>query len=300
MNRVGRFLRITSPGWTVLALLGLLVAAGCGDDDEEVGFEPPGTPTFVNGDGQVTLSWSGSISEELDDFAGYDVFRDVTTMVGLDLAELATRKINATPVTPSTRSYVDATPVNGTKYYYAVRTVKTNGDWSAPTTEIDTSPVEKGGLIMLAEFADPSRDSGFDLSAGVAVSVSSSDPDNRMLVDLYLGTAGSNDESTQQLAIKSPHLISGGGDWSQRGATFKLLNDADESTTEVAGWQDMVLLGTTSGQITSKVIAVRTPLDTEGEVHYGKITVLTTSGPQGQRSIEILYTFQLIPNYIRF
>lgn len=290
----------TAPGLLALCLcltVGLL--AGCGDDDEVTTFDPPGTPAYVNGEGQITLSWSASPSEGTDAFAGYDVFRDTTTMGALSLSELESRKLNATPLT--VRSYVDASVTSGTRYYYAVRSVKSDGNWSAPTVEVDTAPVIKGGLVVLAEFLDTQRASGFDFSEGVAVSVSSAGPDNRMLVDVYLGTAGANDESNQQLALKSPHLVlNGSPDWSTRVAQLKLLPDEDAATTEISGWQDKVLLGTSEGQITSKVIAVRVPADALGEVHYGKITVYATSGPAGQRSIEVFYSFQEIPNYIRF
>jgi hypothetical protein len=299
MKRIDRPARESFQGWMFLVLLGIALVWGCGDDDNGPStFDPPGNLTYINGDGQITLSWTASSAEGGGDFAGYDVFRDTATMIGLNLADLAGRKLNATPLT--VRSYVDATPVNGTKYYYALRSVKTDENWSAPTAEIDTSPVTKGGLVLLAEFADAARASGFDFSEGVAVSVTSR-ADNRMLVDVYVGTEDVNDASDQQLALKSPHLVNGGDpDWSARIAQLKLLDDEDDPTTENSGWQDNILLGTTEELITSKVIAVRTPPDGAGQVHYGKITVYATSGPAGQRQIEVFYTFQQIANYIRF
>jgi len=287
------------PSVGALGLVALLIvgmAAGCGKDDESTTPQPPGTLTFVNGDGQVTLSWGGSSSAGDAVFAGYDVFRDTSSMIGLDLASLTEKKLNASPLT--VRSYIDATAVNGTMYYYAVRSAKTGGGWSTPTNEIDTSPVTRSNLVLLAEFADPVRPSGLDVSAGAAVSVRQ---ENLMQVDIYLGTAGDNDESTQQLALKSPNLVNAGDPaWSARVAQFKLLPNEDSSTTEISGWQDRILLGTNAQQITSKVIAVRTPPDGAGQVHYGKIIVYSTAGPQGQRQIEVFSTFQQIPNYIRF
>ncbi|MBP6875521.1 MAG: hypothetical protein KBD56_05580 [Candidatus Eisenbacteria bacterium] len=305
MNRTRRMFGWFPFAWAVMALIAGGFVAGCGDDgDEDASFDPPGNLTYTNGNNQVTLAWSGSGSEGDEAFAGYDVFRSETTMADLDLEGWAAHKLNADPLT--VRGYVDATAQNGTKYFYAVRSVKTNGDWSRPTAEVDTAPVVRGGTELIAEFADNSRPSGFDLSEGDPVAVSSSDPDNRMLVDFYLGTAGDNDEpvsgTSGQLAIKSPNLVlNGNPNWNQRLAQFQVLPSEDASTVDSNVWQNMILLGTTEQQIESKVIAVRTPPDAEGEVHYGKIVIYdATINLLGQRSIEIFYTYQVVPNYVRF
>ena len=285
-----------------IALFAIPLLVGCGDDDttkppEE--FAPPTNLTYVNGNNQVTLSWNASPDAGRDDFAGYNVYRDLTTMIGLGPDSLASLVHNSTLL--AVTGYVDASAVNGVKYYYAVHAVKDNGDLSAPTNEIDTSPTPEGGLVILAEFMDGTRPSGLDLSEGMAYAMTSSKrDDNREHIDLYLGTTASDDAGDQPLALKSPHLVLGGStDWADRQAGLKLLADEDVPTTEISGWLDHVTLGSTPQEIEGKVIAIRTPSNS-GEIHYGKVIVHSTAGPNGQREIQVFWAHQEIPNYIRF
>ncbi len=287
------------------ALLVIPLATGCSDDDttkppEE--FAPPTNLTYINGNNQVLLSWDASPDRGLSEFAGYNVYRDTLTMVGAEPSALAALKLNGeVPVTEI--SYTDGTALNGHKYYYAVRSAKDNGELSEPTAEIDTAPRSEGGFVILAEFADAGRPSGFDLSEGSAYAVSSDSAgqgDNRMHVDFYLGTTDSYDDPDQPLALKSPDLVDGRNvKWADRVAGLKLLTEWDDATTGISGWLDQITLGSTV-EIEGKVIAVKTPQDENGEIHYGKIKIYETRGASGQREIEIRWAFQAYPNYIRF
>lgn len=290
-------------GWWRLAASALMVAAvalvGCGGDDEKdpTEFAPPTNLRYVNGDGQISLSWDGSPDAGRSEFAGYDVYQSDESMIGLTPAELAPLRVNTTAIT--TTGYIDAV-ANGERWYYQVRAVKDNGDLSAATNEIDTAARADGGSIVLTEFAAPTLPSGFDFSTGMAVALSSSTPDNRLMVDMYLGTTGSNDETDQPLAIKSPALVlNGSPDWAARAAGFKLLDTFDSATTSNSGWQDSITLGANPGEIEGKVIAVKIPIE-GSNTFYGKFRIDDASGPSGQRQIEITWAYQSIPNYIRF
>ena len=287
--------------WTGLAVLVAAVAlAGCSDDEEQdpTEFAPPSNLTYVNGDGQITLSWDHSSDRNLSNFAGYDVYRHTESMIGMTLKELAPLRVNTTAI--STNGFVDSVN-NGDRWYYSVRAVKDNGDLSAATNEVDTAARADGGSIVLAEFADPARPSGFDFSTGMAMGMTSSNPDNRPFVDMYLGTTGDNDETDQPLAIKSPALVQNGATaWAARAAGFKVLDDFDTGTTSNSGWQDSITLGADEQEIVGKVIAVKIPIE-GSNTFYGKFRIDdAATNIQGQREIEITWAYQPTPNYIRF
>ena len=284
------------PALLALALFG---AAGCGDDDPSKPpdqFAPPTNLTYVNGNGEVSLDWDGTPDETWDNFAGYKVYRHTSSLVGVAGSELEQYRIATTQA--GTTSYIDRSAANGTMYYYSVRGAKDNGDLTQPTNEIDTA-ARPEGLVTLAEFASTAA-SGLDLSAGQALAMSSQNPDNTGLIDLYLGTAGTNDETDQPLALKSPHLVLGGtsGVW-VRQAGLKLLEDPTAPTTPNTGWLEEITLGNNAEEIQGKVIAVRTPVDGT-EFHYGKLVAISASGAQGERQVQFVWAHQELPNYIRF
>jgi len=282
-----------------LGLLILVGVIGCSEDSTKppTEFAPPTNLTYVNGNGQVTLAWDASPDQGTSDFAGYNVYRHTASLAGIEGEELATYKIN--PEGSSATSYIEGGVENGTKDYYSVRAEKDNGDLTESPGEIDTAPRSEG-LVTIAEFSDTANPSGLDLSTGTAYAMSSDDPDNRLFIDLYLGTTGDNDEADQPLAVKSPHLVLGGtsGNWTRQ-AAFKLLDDEDDATTSTQNWLESITLGSTQAEIEGKVIAVRTPVE-GSDFHYGKLVVLGTSGANGQRQVQLLWAYQELPNYIRF
>lgn len=280
---------------TVFGLLALAFVSGCSDDDPTQPideFAPPTNLTFINGDDEVLLDWDPSPDATVGDFEGYFVYRHTQSMVGETGTVLAGRRLFQTPTTAT--AITDATANNGTRYYYAVRAVKDNGDLSAPTSQIDTASRREGGPVTLHEFASTGNPSGLGLAAPVALSMQS---ENAGQIDVYLGTTGDSDEGTESLAFKSPHLVdSTSPQWDDRVAQLKLLDDWDTPTTSDTGWTDEINLEA-GGPIVGKVIAVRTPGTTE---HYAKIEILSTEGTGGNREVAVRVAYQEIAEYIRF
>jgi hypothetical protein len=134
-----------------------------------------------------------------------------------------------------------------------------------------------------------------ELSTGTAWEMSSSNPDNRTHIDLYLGTDSDDDASSAALALKSPSLVNGGGSaWSARVSGFKQLTSYDEwKTDDATGWSTKVLIEA------GDVFAFRTPL-IGGDRHYGKITIVQIFGAAGHRRAQVSVAWQPKANYIRF
>lgn len=295
MRRIRQFM-----GGAIVVFLALAVLSGCSDDSNPAQpvdeFAPPSDLVFTNGDGDVLLDWDASTDATLDDFAGYHVYRNTTSMAGATGTQLNAYKLTTQPIMQ--RSYLDDSATNGTRYFYAVRAVKDNGDLSAASNEVDTAPRPEFGTVTIHEFRSAGNPSGLELSTGQAFAMESSSPDNRLNIDLYLGTTGANDESDQPLAIKSPHLVqSQSAPWSGRVAEFKVLDDWDVSTSSTTGWSNEIPL---AGLGAGAVIAVRTPLE-NGERHYGKIQLGSSKGTAGQRELDITQiAYQPRADYIRF
>ncbi|MBK8230224.1 MAG: hypothetical protein IPK72_06485 [Candidatus Eisenbacteria bacterium] len=275
------------------------LSPGCSDDETTAPpdeLAPPSNLTYLNGDGSVTLDWNAS--PDIADADGYVVYRDTDSMVGEDLAVLnATKKLTTTPLTST--SFTDNTATNGVKYFYAVR-LQDGSDFSEPTSEINTASRVQTGSHQIAEFASPNA-SGFDLSTGQVFAMSSSGPDNRPTIDLYLGTDSATDQTSAALAIKSPHLVlNSDPDWTARNADLKLLDNSDDPTTSDSGWSEKIVLGSTSAEIVGKVIAIRTPAEGNGSVYFAKIRIDSVTGTAGNRTITVTRAYQSLPNYIRF
>lgn len=289
--------------WLSACLLvgGILAGlSGCSDDSTTkppTELAPPTNLTFLNSDNAVTLDWNASPDASNAD--GYVVYRGETSMTGLTLDVLNNQhRLTASPI--ASTSYTDNTAENGTKFYYAVRLQK-GSDYSEATSEINTAGRVESGSLVLSEFSSPNA-SGLGLALGQVLTMTSTAPnDNRSKIDIYLGTDSATDASSAALAIKSPHLVGNSDpDWSARNADLKLLDSFDDPTTSDQGWSDKIVLGSTSGDIVGKVIAIRTPADNQGQVHYAKIRIDATSGAAGQRQITVTRAYQTIPNYIRF
>ena len=291
----------------LLTVVVLVLAAGCGGDGTTAPppvneFAPPTSLAVVNGPNEVILRWQASTDAADSDFKGYNVYRHTSTMVGATDAQLLTYKRNATVVTSTT--YTDGTALNGTKYYYAVRALRGSSELSNPTSEYDTAPRREGtDPIELAEFRYAGQPSGLNCATPQAYAMESSSPDNRLLIDCYLGTMGNNDETAQNLVLKSPHLVLNRNTiWAGRVAELVLLGtgqaawDIPNAPADGAGWASQVELGANP---TDKVIAVRTP-GGAGVRHYAKIWIQEVNGAAGQRVISAIVAYQQIVDYPRF
>ena len=303
MHGKGTRLRIAHGGLILAGLVALVFQTGCGKDSTTqpiTEFDPPHSLTYINHSGSVHLTWGRSSDEGKSDFKEYAVFRSEARLDTVPDSRFATHRIGASG---TNNFYDDNTAVNGVKYYYAVRGIKDNGDMSALTADnqIDTAARRESLPNTVAEFAYASQPSGINTANGQAVVMSSSDPDNRSLIDVYLGTTATDDASTAPLALKSPSLVGGthASDWDTRVAQLKTLDSWDASTTTDAGWTDEIELGATPAAVNGKVIAVRTP-SVNGIYHYAKIQFSNMAGNAGQRTVSIQVAYQDVPNYVRF
>jgi hypothetical protein len=115
----------------------------------------PGAPTNLTttaGDSQVTLSWTA-----VDGAVGYNVKRSTTA--GGPYTTIAT---NVTGT-----SYVDNAVINGTKYYYVVTAVDSNGIESANSNEASATPVAapiESGTALLQVTMNNSNEREYQLS----------------------------------------------------------------------------------------------------------------------------------------
>ncbi len=279
-----------------------LFAVGCSDDNPTTEpadeFAPPTNLTYVNDSNSVLLAWTATPDASIDEFAGYHVYRDIVSMANLTDAQLVAKKITATPIQTTSRS--DGSAVNGTKYFYAVRAVKDNGDISESTNEINTAPRAGETGIVVAERTVPSLPSGLGLSEGQAFALQSEGvPDNRPFIDVYLGTNAANDAGSGQLTLKSPHLVDGASNTWSRVAGLKILDSFDAPTTTDSGWQEEVSLGV-GNAVVGKVIAIKTPIE-GSNYHYAKVRVTGFNGAAGgERTITVETAYQSIPDFIRF
>ena len=306
----------TTWSWAVpVAIAAALTVTGCSDDEDGVVSPedtPPSNLSVVNGDGRITLTWDAAVEARLADFDGYAIYRASNTMAGLDGTALAEFQID--DIDFMTTEYVDDTAENGTVYYYAVRALDGEA-LTAPTNEVRAAARVSTPNITLSEFESTGA-SGLGLSEPAAVAMSSTPPsDNRALIDVYLGTVDPQDDSDDgedpatpfALALKSPSKVldadgDGTGDpaWMDRSAQLKLLLDFDEPTTEDADWLDEIILGTDMTEIVGKVVAIRTPAETNGDFHYAKVQVTGFAGDPGERNVTLTVAFQSAPNEILF
>jgi len=306
--------------FSMAILAAFVLAAGCSDDDDPTEptnvFSPPSGLYAINGEADILLDWTGSTDEGDDDFAGYNVYRHTASLLTMTQAQLAAYKLGPDGDDPTvagvTDEYVDITPTRGTRYFYLVRAVRDNGTTSASSNQIDTATRDEGAEeVALAEYASDEA-SGLSLREAAAYEMSSSGPDNRSFIDVYLGTSDPNDASDEPLTLKSPHLVPDNtAEWAGREAQLYLLGDEDTDPTigdefqvpavGSTGWDDQVTLGTTAQEVVGKVIAVYTPPDSEDdEPHYGKIIVTGVSGSAGNREITVDVMWQPIDDYPRF
>ncbi|MDM7915656.1 MAG: hypothetical protein QUU85_10400 [Candidatus Eisenbacteria bacterium] len=267
----------------ILATLGTIGMFGCSDDDNGTnpppGLDPPENLAAVNGDGEIDLTWDASPSEDRDDFRRYNVYRDTTSLVGVDPSQLEPKRVGT--VNSGQERHLNTGATNGTLYYYHVRAELDDGSLSDPSNEVTAAARLERSDITITEFADPNEPSGYDLSAGLPVSLNASNPNRFEATDFYLGTMAEDDSSAADLSLKSPDLL--GGEYHH--TNIKLLGIGDDkwalTTTPDNGWTDQVAI------VEDAVYAIKTSTG-----NWSKLQVTSLGGDPGSRTITFRYTYQ--------
>ncbi len=91
------------------------------------GILPPSNVTAVPSYQQVDLSWTASLS---DSVANYMIYRGISSEILTNIGSVAS----------TATTYSDAGLVNGTPYYYGIKTKQTDNDSSAMTTPVSAVP----------------------------------------------------------------------------------------------------------------------------------------------------------------
>jgi hypothetical protein len=279
----------------ILAFVGLtavLICVGCGNDSTKPNvFDPPGNLEVINGDLSVALGWTASPEEGTTDFKQYDVYRGTTSLLSLSGSELANHKVGT--VNAGIYTYTDHFATNGVRYFYHVRSEKTDGTISDASSELTGAGRNEGTGKVIEEFVS-TADSGFDFSTGETVALSGSNPNRFDDTDIYLGTTADDDASGSPLALKSPELLVrlGNNEWISKDADLKLIGtDFDITTTETPGTGWANVQDVTEGD----VYAIKTPSG-----NYAKIKVLDIEGLAGARKITFKYAYQPTAGLVLF
>lgn len=283
---------------TAVRLLGiagiaiLLAGAGCGDDSTKPeNFDPPGNLMVINGDLSVALGWTASPQEGGTEFKQYDVYRSTSSLGNVSPSQLASYKIGQ--VAKGTYSYTDNFAANGIRYFYHVRSEKTDGSTSGASNEVLGAGRTEGTGEIIEEFRS-AGDSGFDFSTGETVALSVGNPNRFDDTDVYLGTTADNDTITAGLSLKSPELLVNYGDneWISKDADLKEIGtEFDITTTETpgAGWANA------KDVVEGKVYAIKTPSG-----NYAKMKILDVEGLPGSRKITFKYAYQSTAGLVLF
>jgi len=141
----------------VLAIAGLLGAAGCHGNDTLVAVDPPpfrvDGVVSVTGDGLVTVSWRPNQESDIDHYKVYRNFAPTGTF----------SLVGSTGGT----SFEDRSVVNGTTYYYAVAAVDNAGQESPELSyeNVFDTPRPEGVNVDLSNDNVDNTVSGWDFSA---------------------------------------------------------------------------------------------------------------------------------------
>jgi len=104
----------------------------CSSGGSNNSLEPPSGVEAMSGDGQITLNWNAQSAPDVD---GYNVYRSMTSFTNLSEAT----SING-PAPVEGPSLTDSEVSNGTKYFYRLTAVGTDGNESRPSEEIGATP----------------------------------------------------------------------------------------------------------------------------------------------------------------
>lgn len=169
----------------LIALIGLLLVAGCGDDDKvyDPAPEPPQGVISITGDGEVFIYWAGPFDR---DITRYIVYRNTTgedapyTEIGRVIAD------DNPNLDLIYYEYVDDEVANGQTYYYAVATVDHAGHVSGLSAEDVFDTPRPEGTVFLEDIEADTTKAGFNFATQSVISAKSSICD--IFLDSFEGT----------------------------------------------------------------------------------------------------------------
>lgn len=151
-------------------------------------FTSPSTPSAlkaVAGDSQIELSWNASI-EGTYPLLGYNVYRSTTSGSGY-------AKVNTQIVT--TNYYLDnknnsiSGPVNGTTYYYVVKSLDNQGNESEYSNEVAVVPESPVAPTKVYNYPNPMESNGttfrYNLTIACQVNLEIYDTSGTLLTTIY-------------------------------------------------------------------------------------------------------------------
>jgi hypothetical protein len=200
----------------IVSLTLLLSFSGCDKKEDTVAPEelaPPSNLNALSRDGGVTIYWTHSSSQGADFFVGYQI----KVKRGLTL-------VDSVQVGKNTSSYPKDGLTNGETYTFEVRSVDDDNDVSVPAT-IAWGPTRRFTPARIYEFDSPNP-SGLQFSTGSVFSFTSSTPDNRGVIDLWID--GRNGETP-------------------------LLKSPDDEDFSSSGWRRTLLVETNANDLNSQV-----------------------------------------------
>ena len=278
--------------WLLILLLAIGLIAGCGEDDdpELPNGEVASNLTVIAGDEQVTLEWEGETGEMYTEFKIYQA--PATTPVNQLPAPLATVTGN---------SYV----VNGlsndvtTEYQFHLRTVDKDGNLVEPSNTVGIIPRPEGTGKVIYEFA-ASGNSGFDFGNGRNSASITMTFANKAKIDFYLGrgTTQNGDPTTDNLCVKSPHLVTSANDWSDRVTNISGVGQGDLDDFGTAQVSNTSFAAT--AQVGHVYHIKLVDADGDGQIHYAKIKITSMNSAAGSGEITFEYAYQKAPNYSKF
>lgn len=255
----------------LVALLSMIVLAGCNEDEvlAPEDFAPPTNLKALSRDGSVTVYWTASPSSGSSSFAGYRVLVVNTTSSTL---------VDSAQVGPSITNYTASSLVNGQSYTFTVRSVKDNGDVSTAIV-LEWGPTIRFSNVVIYEFESTGNPSGLQFSTGSALSFSSTSPDNRALVDLWI-----DGRSNSTPLLKSPHdqAISTGWRTTMFVETAATGLDQQVDIPPISSFRSTPGLTITPG----KVYIARTQ-----DNHYVRFTVGAVQGTAPNRNVSLTFQY---------
>lgn len=275
-----------------LPVLLLVLSFACSDDDvvEPEELTPPSNLRVTDiplGGEVVELVWDGAVGSEDVVYVGYRIYVHTEPLQNLDNAnELAPYEIKE--VGSSVQSTSVTLDNSYTYYYVHVRAVTDEDDLSRASNElyIIARPVEEGAIIY--EFdSQTGNASGFDLSAGMGVSLALSNPDRHDKTDFFLAYA----EGT-----------TGGGDlylWSPKAASAQYQNTTGFAAATGA-FDDLTRVpdGTVFSDhvaVTEGALLMVKITDENAITNYAKVSLTSVEGQAPDRTLVFKWAYQPEP-----
>jgi hypothetical protein len=255
----------------VVGIFVSLMVVGCSEDEvlAPEDFAPPTNLKALSRDGSVTLYWTASPSSGSSSFAGYRILVVNTSSSTL---------VDSAQVGPSITNYTASSLVNGQSYTFTVRSVKDNGDVSQSVV-LEWGPTIRFTNVVIYEFDSPSNPSGLQFSTGSALSFSSSGPDNRGLIDLWID---GRSNSTPLLKSPTDQSISTGWRTTMFVETAATGLDQQVDVPPIGSFRSTPGLTITPG----KVYFAKTQ-----DNHYVRFTVGAVQGTAPNRNVSVTFQY---------